>query len=137
MPMAEAGLDPGVFTVTRTGATTAALTVNYTVGGTATNGTDYQTLSGSVAIAAGSASATITVTPIDDTLNERNETVTVTLSSNASYNVGSPSTATVTIADNDAPAGPSLSVTPMTIAQGGTVTASWSGIVSPSATDWI
>ena len=61
---AEAGLPIRSFTVTRTGATTAALTVNYTVGGTATAGTDYQALSGSVVIAAGSASATITVTPI-------------------------------------------------------------------------
>jgi hypothetical protein len=88
-------------------------------------------------IAAGSASATLTVTPIDDTVSEGDETVTVTLSPSASYNVGSPSTATVTIADNDPPAGPSLSVSPMTIAPGGTVTASWSGIVSPSSTDWI
>src|SRR4030095_16246429 len=106
---------PGVFTVSRTGSTTAALTVNYTVGGTATNGTDYQTLSGSVVIAAGPASATLTVTPIDDTVSEGDETVTVTLSPSASYNVGSPSTATVTIADNDPPAGPSLSVSPMNI----------------------
>ena len=42
--------DTGVFTVSRTGSTTAALTVNYTVSGTATNGTDYQTLTGSVVI---------------------------------------------------------------------------------------
>ena len=34
-------LIPGIFTVSRTGSTAAALTVNYTVGGTATNGTDY------------------------------------------------------------------------------------------------
>ena len=54
-----------------------------------------------VVIPAGSASATITVTPIDDTASEGNETVVVTLSSSASYTLGSPSAATVTIADND------------------------------------
>ena len=91
----------GIFTVSRTGSTAAALTVNYTVGGTATNGTDYTTIPTSVVIPAGSASATITVTPIDDTASEGNETVVVTLSSSASYTVGSPSAATVTIADND------------------------------------
>ena len=90
--------DTGTFTVSRTGSTAAALTVNYTVGGTATNGTDYTTIPTSVVIPAGSASATITVTPIDDAVSEGDETVVVTLSSSASYNVGSPSAATVTIA---------------------------------------
>src|SRR5262245_554004 len=47
---AEAGVDPGVLTVSRTGATTTALTVNYTVGGTASSGSDYQALAGSVVI---------------------------------------------------------------------------------------
>jgi Galactose oxidase-like, Early set domain/Calx-beta domain len=92
----------GTFTVSRTGSTAAALTVNYTVGGTATAGADYTTLSGSVVIPAGSASATITVTPVDDSVSEGDETVVVTLGSSVSYNVGSPSAATVTIADNDA-----------------------------------
>src|SRR4029453_10356048 len=85
----------------RTGSTAAALTVNYTIGGTATNGTDYTTIPTSVMIPAGWAPAPITVTPIDDTLSEGNETVTLTLSSSASYTVGSPGAATVTIADND------------------------------------
>ena len=43
----------GQYTVTRTGATTAALTVGYTVSGTATAGSDYPALSGSVTIPAG------------------------------------------------------------------------------------
>ncbi len=37
---AEAGLDTGTLTVTRTGGTTGALTVNYSVSGTATAGRD-------------------------------------------------------------------------------------------------
>ena len=76
---AEAGLDTGTFTVSRDGTTTAPLTVNYAVGGTAINGMDYQLLSGSLTISAGQASGTIVVTPIDDSLFEGNETVIVKL----------------------------------------------------------
>src|SRR5262245_59838474 len=87
---AEAGLDPGTFTVTRTGATTAALTVSYTVAGTATAGSDYVALSGSLIIPLGSSSATITVTPIDDLLVEGPESVIVTLTDTADYDLGVP-----------------------------------------------
>ncbi len=38
---AEAGADPGTFTITRTGPTAAPLVVDYTIAGSATNGTDY------------------------------------------------------------------------------------------------
>ncbi len=93
--------DNGTFTFTRTGSTAAALTVNFTVGGTATSGTDYTALGTSVTIPAGQASATKTVTVIDDTNNESTETVIVTLASNAAYSIGSPSSDTVNIADCD------------------------------------
>ncbi len=93
--------NPGVFTITRTGSTTGSLTVNYAVGGGATSGSDYAALGTSVTIPAGSASVTKTVSPVDDASVESNETVTLTLSSNAAYAIGSPSAATVTIADND------------------------------------
>src|SRR5207244_7194115 len=66
---AEAGLDPGTFTVTRTGSTMASLAVNYTIGGTATNGTDYTTLPTSVTIPADSATATIQVMPLAVVVN--------------------------------------------------------------------
>lgn len=98
---AEAGLDPGSFTISRTGSTTAALSVSVALSGTATNGSDYTTLSSPVTIPAGSASAVVTVTPIDDTTVESNETVVLTLSANAAYTVGAPSSATVTIVSND------------------------------------
>jgi hypothetical protein len=120
--------DTAVFTVSRTGNTASSLTVNYTAGGTATNGVDYQTLTGSVVIAAGQSSAMITVTTIDDSLVEGNETVIVTLSANAAYTVGSPASGTVTIVDNDFPPGLALlSVTPMTVTPGGAVTVTWQG----------
>ena len=98
---AELNRDPGTFRVTRTGATTAALTVRYTGGGTAMIGTDFDGPTGSVVIAAGQASATITVRPIDDVYVEGNETVVVTLTANAAYMLGSARAATINIADND------------------------------------
>ena len=39
---AEAGLNPGAFRLTRSGDLTSALTVTFTLTGTATNGTDYR-----------------------------------------------------------------------------------------------
>ena len=100
----------GTFTVSRTGSTTAAMTVNYTVNGTATRGSDYTNLSGVVTIPAGAASAAIIVTPINDTLVEANETVLLALAAGAGYAIGSPNNATVTIADNDAPPTPEIVV---------------------------
>jgi hypothetical protein len=100
---AEAGADPGTFTITRAGPTTSALTVNYSPGGTATNGVDYTMPGGSVVIGAGSSTATVTVTPVDDAIFEGSQTVVLNLTANAAYTVGAPSSATVTIADNDTP----------------------------------
>ncbi|NER32642.1 MAG: hypothetical protein F6J93_00935 [Oscillatoria sp. SIO1A7] len=79
----EAGSTAGTFTLTRTGSPTNELRgVAYTVGGTATNGTDYAALLGTVDFAAGSATATITVTPTgDDGFVDPNETVDITLDS--------------------------------------------------------
>jgi hypothetical protein len=125
---AEPGADTGAFTVTRTGPTTSNLTVNYSVGGTATNGTDYRLLPGSVVIPAGSASAIMTVTPIDDTLVEGNETVIVTLSTSSLYSIGPASSAIVTIGDDDLPSPPLpaciISPAPGTLSPAQQVTAS-------------
>ena len=99
----EAGAATGAFMVTRTGPTTTALIVSYTVGGTALAGSDYTALTGTVTIPVGAKTAVIIVTPIDDTLLEPAETVLVTLSADPAYVVGSATTATVTITDNDRP----------------------------------
>lgn len=93
--------DPGTFTFTRTGYTIPALTVNFTVGGTATSGTDYTAIGTSVNFVAGLATATKTVSVIDDTEVEGDETVEVTLAAGVGYTLGLPSSATVTIADDD------------------------------------
>ena len=75
----EAGPDAGTFTITRTGATTLPLAVQYGVGGTASSA-DYAALTGTVTIPAGQLSATVTVTPVDDGNIEADETVVLTLS---------------------------------------------------------
>ena len=97
----EAGATTGAFRVSRTGSTASPLTVFYSVAGTATPGTDYTSLPGSVTIPAGAAAANILVQPINDTRMEGNETVVVTLSSRAAYTIGSPSSATVTITNDE------------------------------------
>jgi PKD repeat protein len=88
-------LTPGTFTITRSGDTGSALTVKYSLGGSAQNGADYQALSGSVTIPAGSSSATVVVQP--DALVTVLKTVVLTLATDSSYTVGSPNSATVTI----------------------------------------
>lgn len=98
---AEPGADTGQFTITRTGDTTSPLTVNYTIGGTATNGTDYTMIGTSAVIAASSATTTVTITPINDPTVEGPETVILTLAADPAYTVGVPNSATVTIADDD------------------------------------
>ncbi len=99
----EAGTTTGQFIVTRMGTTSPPLTANYALGGTAKNGTDYQTLSGSVAIEAGSSSASIEVIPIDDGTYKGSRTVRATLQSSSQYKLGSPDNATIAIKDDDLP----------------------------------
>jgi hypothetical protein len=97
----EAGPTTGAFRVSRTGSTASSLTVFYSVGGTATPGSDYTTLPGSVTIPAGLSTADIIVTPINDSLAEVNETVVVKLTPKSTYTIGTPSSATVSIVSNE------------------------------------
>lgn len=99
----ETGGGNGQFTVYRSAYTNVALTVDYTVSGTATSGTDFAALSGSLTIPKGSSSATISVAPIWDKINDGNETVIVTLTSSSLYSIGASGSATVTIIDSDLP----------------------------------
>ena len=104
----EQGTVPGVFTLTRqTGALIPPkMTLAYTLSGTALNGTDYTNLSGSVTFANGALSTNIYVKPIDDSIPELTESVTLTIATDPSgtnYNVGIPAAATVYLVDNDTP----------------------------------
>jgi len=93
----ETGPDLGMFRFSRTGSTAAALTVTFTVTGTATNATDYQVVPLSVTFAAGQATADLLIVPLPDGTAEGSETVIVTVTDGATYDLGSPATATVTI----------------------------------------
>ena len=100
----EVGRDPATFTISRTGSTAAALTVSFTVGGTATNGADYDfsanVTGGSVPIPAGQSSVDVVVTPRTDSLREGTETVILTLNAGgASYGVAAPGRDIAYIAD--------------------------------------
>ncbi|HEY2329659.1 MAG TPA: Ig-like domain-containing protein [Verrucomicrobiae bacterium] len=116
------GLDPGTFTITRTGSTGAALTVNYSLGGTAVNGSDYNLLATSVTIPAGSASTTLTVAPKSSTSFVGSKTAVLTLSANSAYTVGAAASATVTITGNSVPSSISKAGSNMKI--------TWSSVVN-------
>ncbi|MFO1437150.1 MAG: Calx-beta domain-containing protein [Verrucomicrobiaceae bacterium] len=95
-------VDPAVFTISRTGSTAADLTVNYAISGTAVNGGDFTTLSGSATILAGNASVTVEVAPVNDSISESLETAILTLSTNAAYILDPlATTATASIYDDD------------------------------------
>ena len=96
----EAGNDPGVFTITRTGDTTLPLTVNYGLTGSALHGTDYVALPGVLTIPAGSAVATVVITPIEDSIGEPSQTAVLEIRGGLGYSIGAASSATVTITDN-------------------------------------
>jgi hypothetical protein len=94
---------PGLLTVKRDGDLTPDLVVYYNVSGTATSGLDYVPLNGSVTIPGGASSADIVLTPLEDNLLEGDESVILTLTNNASYNVGTPGSATLLIKDKSRP----------------------------------
>ena len=101
----ESPLGTGTYTVSldAVNGTGSAITVNYTVSGDATSGSDFIALTGSVDIVNGDQTAAITLTPINDAEVEDNETVVVTLANGTGYTVGAPpnNSGTVTITSDD------------------------------------
>src|SRR5207248_646459 len=93
-------------------AQTPALTVNFTVGGTATFSSDYTQSgaasftagAGTVTFGLGSSTATVTLTTVPDSTVEPDETAILTVTSGSGYSVGSPSAATGTITNDDSSA---------------------------------
>src|SRR5262249_3250274 len=84
----KAGPTNGVFTVSRVGPVAAAITVPYTIAGTAVNGADYVALPGSVTLGAGVTSSNIIVTPFPDALPRPTLTVILTISAPAGAVLG-------------------------------------------------
>ncbi len=93
------GALPGAFAISRVGATNIDLTVQYVIGGTASNGVDFSLISNSITIPAGTTSAAIAIAPLTDNAVDGDETVVLTLSSTSIYNLDTPVSATVTIHD--------------------------------------
>ena len=79
------------------------ITVNYTVAGSATAGTDYTALSGSVIIPAGQNSVAIPVLVTNDNIIEGTETLVATLTgaTSTSFSFSAAGNATVNIADDE------------------------------------
>ena len=102
--VAEDGPANLIYTFTRTGSTTEPLSVNYSVGGTASLGTDYTGIAGTpatITFAAGSAAATLTLDPTADSTVESDETVALTLTAGTGYAIGTPAAVVGTISNDD------------------------------------
>jgi hypothetical protein len=100
---------PGVFTLTRVGDTNIDLAINYTLGGMAIGGLDFQLspaggyLSSSLVIPAGASSANLRVLPLTSTNFIPGKALVLSISSNANYSFSSPVSAIVDIAGNTVP----------------------------------
>jgi hypothetical protein len=94
----EAG--PATVIATLSAASDVMVTVDYaTSDGTAEAGSDYVAASGTLTFAPGQMSQTFTVTVNNDTSDEPDETVNLTLSNPVNAVLGTPYTATLTIKD--------------------------------------
>ncbi len=92
----------GEFVISRTGSTSAALTVSLAIAGSATNGVDYGTVPSSITIPARVSSVRVRFTPRDDSIVEGTETAIFTVNASAAYNTNaSLRSSTIVIADND------------------------------------
>lgn len=92
-----------IITVSRVGSTGGSSTVTYNTnkGGTATAGSDYTAVSGTLKFLGGQNSKTFTVPVIDDLVSEPNETVNLLLSSPAGAVLGTPAGAVLNITSNE------------------------------------
>lgn len=106
---ATAGEGSGTLNVTvkLSPAPASNLTVSYSLSGTAVGGGSDYSISGmtsnmgTVVVASDATSATIPVAITDDSLEESDESVVLTLTDGSGYTVGSPSVHTLTIIDDD------------------------------------
>ncbi|MBD2267379.1 M10 family metallopeptidase C-terminal domain-containing protein [Anabaena sp. FACHB-1391] len=102
--VSEDGTTNLIYTFTRTGSTTNALTVNYGITGTA-NSTDYTGATPgtgkTITFAAGASTATLTIDPTADTIFESDETVALTLATGTGYTIGTTTAVTGTITNDD------------------------------------
>ena len=95
------GSSSGVFTITRSGDTTQALSVTCVPGGSAVNGQDYTALGITLTIPAGSASTTVLITPLPSAGLVGPETVVLTVAPGSGYSPAWLNQATVVIGGNN------------------------------------
>ncbi|MEG4128118.1 FG-GAP-like repeat-containing protein, partial [Microcoleus sp. Pol1B3] len=130
MDEGNSGTTPLTFTVNRSDGTGAASSINYAIGGTATNVSDYNNIggtsgatgiSGTINFAVAETSKTITLNVVGDGLVEPDETVEITLSNPVAPGptpTFTAATATTTITNDDS-AGFSIAPTNITATEGG------------------
>jgi peptidoglycan/xylan/chitin deacetylase (PgdA/CDA1 family) len=91
-----------VVTATLSSPSGKMITVDYASSdGTATAGSDYISTNGILTFIHGETSHTFTIPILDDTIDEDNETFSISLSNPTNVTLGSPATATLTIIDDD------------------------------------
>lgn len=98
---AEGG-NNGIFTLTTSKNFTVTRSINISITGTATNGTDYTTITSPVSFPAGQSSVQIPVQVINDALTEPTENIIITIEEGTGYAIGTSFSATMNILDNDA-----------------------------------
>lgn len=111
----EDGAQNLVYTVTMDQVALSATSVNFTVGGSATAGTDYAAVTSPLVIPVGNLTGSVSVNPNADASIEADETVTLTLAAGSGYTIGVPAAATGTILNDDLPA---LAINDVTLAEG-------------------
>jgi hypothetical protein len=102
-----------IYTFSRTGNTTNPMTVKYSVGGSAILTNDYTTsgaatfksTAGTINFAANATTATLIIDPKADTSIESDETVSLSLTANSAYRVGTTTPVIGTITNDDLAAG--------------------------------
>ncbi|WP_168653190.1 S-layer family protein [Dolichospermum sp. UHCC 0299] len=98
-----------LYTFTRTGNIASELTVNYTVSGSAIFNTDYSqtgatshtATTGTVSFAAGADTVTLTISPLEDNIQENDETIILTLATATDYIIGTTTELTGTITNGN------------------------------------
>ncbi len=87
--------------VSLTGPSGFAISLPFTIGGTATQGSDLLVPASPLVIPAGSTSGALSFTLLGDTLHEGDETLTITLGPPSFAGLGAPASLSLTIGDDD------------------------------------
>jgi hypothetical protein len=125
------GCSQGIFSFTLPFPSLLPTTINYTVGGTATNGIDYAAIGNSVTIPAGSDSVAVVISPFVDGLTEGTETVTLNVAGTCTTMVY-----TINIVDNTVLIATATGSTTVCPGSSATLNVSASGGMTPYTYIW-